>query len=186
MRTGFGGTLGILGFIGCSLALSLIPASPANGTKRLGLLAGAAFSQGTSLGPLINVAFYLYPGAAALLARRRSYLYLGGILSSAMSLFITMRFATWFVGGGAALFQAELYGGLLIFAGYVVFDTQLAIEKAESGRGDVISTALDLFVDLVAIFVRLLVILMKNAQSKDEERDRRRPRAGRWARRSEL
>ena len=123
---------------------------------------------------------------AALLARRRSYLYLGGILSSAMSLFITMRFATWFVGGGAALFQAELYGGLLIFAGYVVFDTQLAIEKAESGRGDVISTALDLFVDLVAIFVRLLVILMKNAQSKDEERDRRRPRAGRWARRSEL
>lgn len=62
MRTGFGGTLGILGFIGCSLALSLIPASPANGTKRLGLLAGAAFSQGTSLGPLINVAFYLYPG----------------------------------------------------------------------------------------------------------------------------
>lgn len=97
-----------------------------------------------------------------------------------------MRFATWFAGGGAALFQAELYVGLLMFAGYIVFDTQLAIEKAESGSADVVNTSLDLFVDFVAIFVRLLVILLRNAQNKEDKRDRRRSRSGRLARRTEL
>lgn len=61
MVTGFGGTLGILAFMGCAIALSIIPASPSTKTKRLALLAGAAFSQGTTLGPLINLSFHFYP-----------------------------------------------------------------------------------------------------------------------------
>ena len=64
-----------------------------------------------------------------------------------------MRLGTWVFGGRAMMFQAELYGGMLIFLGYVLFDTQVIIEKAYSGQKDHIKAALDLFVDFVAIFV---------------------------------
>ena len=82
-----------------------------------------------------------------------------------------MRFATLFIGGGALLFQAELYIGLFVFMGYVLFDTQLIVERAEAGDRDYIKHALDLFVDLAAIFVRLVVILMKNAQEKQTRKE---------------
>ena len=36
-----------------------------------------------------------------------------------------MRLATWVFGGGALLFQAELYIGLAVFSGYIVYDTQV-------------------------------------------------------------
>lgn len=62
MLTGIGGVLGMLGFLGCSIALGSIPALPGNLGKRRALLAGAAFSQGACLGPLVNVALAVQPG----------------------------------------------------------------------------------------------------------------------------
>lgn len=133
-----------------------------------------------------TAAIFLCFSGAALLARRRSYLFLGGMLSSVLAVFATMRLVTWFTGGGAALFEAELYLGLLVFLGYVLYDTQLAVEKAEAGDRDTVRAAQDLFIDFMAVFVRLLVILLRNAGKRDEEegRDRRRSRGGR--RRTEL
>ena len=69
-----------------------------------------------------------------MLARRRSYLFLGGALSSALSLMLVFRLGTWLMGSGRALaFQAELYLGLLIFVGYVLFDTQVMHSEEKSG-----------------------------------------------------
>lgn len=47
---------------------------------------------------------------------------------------------------------------------------QMIVEKAELGDTDHIKHALDLFVDFVAIFVRLLVIMLQNAEKREEKR----------------
>ena len=44
---------------------------------------------------------------AAMLAKRRSWLYLGGTLSSAISVMMVMRLGTWFFGGRALVFQVS-------------------------------------------------------------------------------
>lgn len=46
-------------------------------------------------------------------------------MSSALSVFMVLRLGSFFLGGHAFVFQAELYGGLLVFVGYVLFDTQV-------------------------------------------------------------
>merc|ERR1711916_310146 len=109
--------------------------------------------------------------AVALYAPRgRNTLLLGGILGSGLSALLVLSIANMFVGS-STLFTAQLWGGLVLFSGFVAFDTQLIIMRAESGFRDEISAAIDLFIDVVAIFVRLLIILSKN--SKNKKRDRR-------------
>ena len=49
----------------------------------------------------------------------------------------------------------------------------MIIERAYAGEKDHIQHALSLFVDFMAIFVRILVILMQNAEKKDNKRKRR-------------
>ena len=49
----------------------------------------------------------------------------------------------------------------------------MIIEKAYAGEMDHVKHALSLFVDFMAIFVRILVILMQNAEKKDNKRKRR-------------
>jgi FtsH-binding integral membrane protein len=65
------------------------------------------------------------------------------------------------------------YLGLLVFSGYVLFDTQLVVERASAGDFDQIQHALDLFVDFMAIAVRVLIILMKNQEEKEKRKRRR-------------
>ena len=36
-----------------------------------------------------------------------------------------MRLASFVFGSGALLYQAELYGGLAVFSGYIIYDTQV-------------------------------------------------------------
>jgi len=48
-------------------------------------------------------------------------------------------------------------------------DTQLMILRAESGRTDFIHDSLQLLIDFVAIFVRLLIILSKKSDDKKKK-----------------
>lgn len=63
---------------------------------------------------------------------------------------------------------------------------QTIVERAEAGDRDDLRHALDLFVDFAAIFVRLLVILLKSQQNKEAERQREGQRRNRSARSTRL
>jgi FtsH-binding integral membrane protein len=157
--------------------------------RRMGMLCGFGFFQGLSLGPLLSLAAFIDPAlivtallgtvavfacftAAAVVAKRRAYLYLGGILGSAVSLMFVLSLMNMFFRS-VNFYMVELYGGLLIFSGYVVFDTQLILEKAEAGSVDVVGHAATLFVDFVAIFVRILIILLRNSDKKSNNKSRK-------------
>ncbi|XP_073283574.1 bax inhibitor 1-like [Primulina huaijiensis] len=184
-----GGFLTTLGCMGSIIWLLSVPQYEEK--KRMSLLMAAALFEGASVGPLIELAIDFDPSiivsafvgcavafgcfsAAAMVARRREYLYLGGLLSSGLSILFWLHFASSIFGGSMALFKFELYFGLLVFVGYIVVDTQDIIEKAHFGDLDYVKHTLTLFTDFVAVFVRILIIMLKNASEKEEKKKKRR------------
>jgi FtsH-binding integral membrane protein len=150
------------------------------------------FFQGTSVGSLVEVALNVSPlvvvqaflatvavfvsfAAVATLSERRSMLYLYGIVSSGLSWLFLASMVNLFVGS-AALFSAELYLGLALFVGYVCADSQMIIERADAGDDDYVRHALELFLDFVAIFVRILVIFMRSKIDARETESRKKRR----------
>ncbi|CAK8539526.1 unnamed protein product [Lathyrus sativus] len=184
-----GGILTTIACVGTSVWLLSTP--PYEERKRLSLLMAAAMFQGASIGPLIDLAIQVDPSlifssfvatalafgcfsGAALVAKRREYLYLGGLVSSGLSILLWLHFASSIFGGSMALFKFELYFGLLVFVGYIVVDTQEIVEKAHFGDLDYVKHALTLFTDLAAIFIRILVIMLKNSGERTEKKKKRR------------
>lgn len=64
-----------------------------------------------------------------------------------------------------SLLQIQLYLGLVMFCGFVLFDTQLIIERFNNGDNDYIWHSVDLFIDFIAIFKRLLIILASKVET---------------------
>ena len=66
---------------------------------------------------------------------------------------------------------AYLMLGLFVACLYIIFDTQIIVEKAERGDKDVPTHTLLLFVDLFELFIRILQILIKlNEDNKKKEK----------------
>ncbi|KAH1176568.1 hypothetical protein KIL84_021302 [Mauremys mutica] len=174
-----------LGSLGLLIWLMATPHSRETEQKRLGILAGFALLTGANLGPLLEMCITINPSIiptaflgtavifscfslSALYARRRSFLYLGGFLLSGLSLMLLFSLINVFVGS-TWLFTANLYLGLMVMCGFVLFDTQLIIEKAESGDKDYIWHCVDLFLDFINIFRELMILLGMNEEPPGDE-----------------
>jgi FtsH-binding integral membrane protein len=148
------------------------------------------FFQGASIGSLVELGLQVSPvvvaqafvmtvltfgcfAAAATLSERRSMLYLYGLLSSGLSWLMFASLANFFFQS-PALFGAELYLGLALFIGYVCADSQMIIERADLGDNDYVRHALELFLDFVAIFVRILIIFIRSREDRNQSRRKRR------------
>ncbi|XP_069034676.1 probable Bax inhibitor 1 [Lepisosteus oculatus] len=181
-----GGVLSLLGSLGMMAWLAMTPHCPETEKKRLGILAGFAFFTGVGLGPVMDFVIAINPSIivtaflgtsiifacftmSALYAQRRSYLFLGGTLMSGLSLLFLLSLFNMFFGS-VMLFKAHMYIGLMLMCGFVLFDTQLIIEKAEMGDKDYIWHCVDLFLDFVTIFRKLMVILAMNEKEKKKEK----------------
>jgi FtsH-binding integral membrane protein len=182
IRFHLGGLLSAIGAV-MIIAILAFDVDKQNWQKRVPLLGVYGFLQGLSLGPLCNLAIQIDPailltaflgttivfvcfGLSAIYSERRSYLWLGGVISSSMMFLAVLGLVSIF-WRPMWIFSIQLYFGLAVFCAYVLFDTQMIIEKAEAGSDDFVGHALELFIDFVAIFTRILIILIKNAQEKE-------------------
>nr|XP_027224713.1 bax inhibitor 1-like [Penaeus vannamei] len=94
----------------------------------------------------------------ALYAPDGHYLYLRGTLMSVLLTLIWVSIYNIFFGS-QLLFKANLYIGLAVMCGFIVYDTQFIVERARRGDMDYVMHSLNLFVDFVGVFWRLLMIL---------------------------
>eukprot|EP01060_Flectonema_neradi_P033609 TRINITY_DN568_c0_g1_i3.p1 TRINITY_DN568_c0_g1~~TRINITY_DN568_c0_g1_i3.p1 ORF type:complete len:227 (+),score=32.76 TRINITY_DN568_c0_g1_i3:68-748(+) len=146
---------------------------------RLSMFLTFGFLGGWGVGPIISIydipteavltAFALTTlifvcfTASAMYSKRGEWLHIGGILSSC----ITGLFAVWVLSLFFTIpfFHTILiYGGLVVFSLYVAYDTAIMIENANNGNKDAMIDSINLFIDFLAIFKRILIIL---AESRD-------------------
>lgn len=180
-----GGFLTAFGSIVLMLLLYATPDSGENEKLRLAYLLGFAGLSGLSTGPLLDLAITIDPSIvatafmgtsvvfgcftlAALYAPDRKYLYLGGTLLSLMSTMFWMALFNVFFGSHF-IFQLNLYVGLAVMCGFVLYDTQIIMEKCRRGDRDYVWHAVDLFVDFMGIFRRILIILMQKEDQRKKK-----------------
>lgn len=183
-----GGIMFSLLGLGLALGLFMTPDNGKNRGMRMGMLLGFAFLTGLGLGPLLQMAIMMNPAlvpsammltsvifagftGAALFAPDGKYLYLGGTLLSGLNTLLILGFLNIFFQS-QLLFQAHLYIGLLVFCGFIVFDTQVIIRKARNGDRDFIAHSLDLFIDFVQIFRKVLILLMQKDERDNKNKKR--------------
>lgn len=53
-------------------------------------------------------------------------------------------------------------------SGFVLFDTQMIMEKRRAGSTDCIKHSMDLFFDLISMFRRLLIILTQKVRARQQ------------------
>ena len=157
-----------------------------HGTKFVCLLAIAAI-DGASLRPLMDYAHQIDPViiinalvyTAAIFAsftlvsfvtKRRSMLFLGGVLSSILLGLSFGFFFSWILGTSFISYFAYNVLMLVVFSFYVIYDTQLIVEKAHMGDYDYNLHALELFIDLIRIFVHIVRILIENSEKKKKDK----------------
>jgi|ERR1711868_14292 len=174
--------------LGLSLYLIFNLASRQGTNKeRLLKLIGFGVTSGAGLRPLLDMAIrvnqnivptaciltasiFLCFSLVSLMAKERSLLYLGGMLSSALSAMFWISISNMFFGS-SGLSSLTLYGGVFIMSGYVCYDTQMIVARFEMGDRDFIYHSLDLFVDFISILRKLIIILTKK---ENDNRKRRR------------
>ncbi|XP_065840494.1 probable Bax inhibitor 1 [Oscarella lobularis] len=180
-----GGILASLVSFGFLMALMFTKNSKGNSMKRMGFLMGFAACTGLGLGPILDFAVAVDPSIiptaflgtcvifasftlSALWAKQRSYLYMGGTLFSCLNLLMLAGLINLFARS-TFLFNIQLYGGLALMCAFVLFDTQLIVEKRRSGDDDFIWHSVDLFIDFIDIFRRLVIILGMNKKKNNKD-----------------
>ncbi|MBA0652106.1 hypothetical protein Goklo_019387 [Gossypium klotzschianum] len=133
----------------------LLSTPPCEEQKRVSLLMASAVFEGASIGPLIDLAIQIDPRSCYVSKATRVPL-------------------PWWLALIWCVRASLIYLGLLVFVGYMIVDTQDIIEKAHLGDLDYVKHALTLFTDFVAVFVRILIIMLKNSAEKSEKKKKRR------------
>ncbi|XP_064466013.1 probable Bax inhibitor 1 isoform X2 [Ornithodoros turicata] len=173
--------------LGLLIALFTVQDNGKNQHIRLGILVGFAFTTGLGMGPLLDIVVSVDPSIvltaflgtciiftcftlSALYADHGRWIYLGGTLMSMLTTMSLLALANIFLGS-LLLFELHLYLGIFLMCCFVLYDTQLIIEKRKHGDKDYIRHSIDLFIDFVAIFRRLLIILTQKESGKREKRN---------------
>lgn len=157
---------------------------PTNSLQKHAFWAAFSVSQGLFLAP-----FYFYNPAIlaraglytlgtvgslsyiAATAKTDQYLYLGGPLLAGLTVIILSGLAPMVLPVTAvrtlALTDAiSIYGGIAIFGGYVLYDTQKIMQRARLGYRDAVAESLSLELDAINLFIRFVIMLTGGQRRK--------------------
>ncbi|CDJ61434.1 hypothetical protein, conserved [Eimeria maxima] len=120
-----------------------------------------------------SVAIFFCFSAAALVAKQRSYLYLGSILGAALTYLSLASLVNIFLRA-QLVNNVILWGGLFMYLGFVVYDTQLAVAQFDMGNRDYLLHALQFYVNFLSLFLRLVAILSERQEENNRRKRERR------------
>ena len=93
------------------------------------------------------------------------FMFLGGFLSAGLTMLIGSSILQYF-WPSPALKNIRLYGGIMLFCLYVLFDTQVLIENAKKKeKWDPINESLELYLDAINLFIKILELLAENSKN---------------------
>lgn len=105
----------------------------------------------------------------AFTAKNDAFLFLGGPLMMGLTgLICTQVLGIFFPFSGAAV-SLMLYGGLTLFSGFLLYDTQKMMLKARMNTDpnpDLVASAIHIYMDIVNIFMYLVQILSNSNRKK--------------------
>ena len=138
-----------LGFIS-TMALSMVPLI---NMASMPIIYDALFATGITMGGL---------GLVAYNSPSEQFLKWGGALSMGLAGMIGISLVNIF-WPSKALFNIYMYGGLVLFSGFVLYDTQKIIYNAKiKQQWDPINESLGIYLDAVILFQHFVMIFMNN------------------------
>ncbi|BFZ17367.1 hypothetical protein BsWGS_20406 [Bradybaena similaris] len=174
-----GGTIAAM--IGTGMVARSIPYQKGFGAKQMAWLVhvavvGAVVAPLTLLGgPLLVKAAWYTAGvvgglsAVAVCAPSEKFLNMGGLLGAGLGVVFVSSLGSAFLPPttalGAGLYSMSIYGGLVLFSLFVLYDTQRIIKKAEEHPVyaerpfDPVNASIGIYIDTVNIFMRIAMIM---------------------------
>jgi FtsH-binding integral membrane protein len=105
----------------------------------------------------------------AICAPSEKFLNMGGPLAIGLGVVFASSIGSMFLSPatalGAGLYSISLYGGLLLFSGFLLYDTQKIIKRAETHPAfgfapyDPINNCISIYLDTLNIFIRIVTLL---------------------------
>jgi len=174
----------IAAMIGSGMVARSIPYQEGFGKKQLAWMAhcavlGAVVAPICFLGgPILYRAAWYTAGmvgglsTVAACAPSDKFLYMGGPLAMGFGVIFMASLASNFLPPttalGAGVYSLALYGGLILFGGFLLYDTQKIIHRAENHpyygltKFDPINNSISIYTDTINIFIRIAQILAMN------------------------
>jgi len=174
----------IAAMIGSGMVARSIPYQEGFGKKQLAWMAhcavlGAVVAPICFLGgPILYRAAWYTAGmvgglsTVAACAPSDKFLYMGGPLAMGFGVIFMASLASNFLPPttalGAGVYSLALYGGLILFGGFLLYDTQKIIHRAKNHpyygltKFDPINNSISIYTDTINIFIRIAQILAMN------------------------
>jgi len=172
----------IAAMIGSSMVVRSIPYSPGVGAKQAAwfvhcAVVGAVIAPLCLLGgPILTRAAWYTAGmvgglsTVAVCAPSDQFLYMGGPLAMGLGIVFCASLGSAFLPPttalGAGMYSVAMYGGLILFGAFLLYDTQKVIHKAENHPAyygappfDPVNASIGIYMDTINIFIRIASLL---------------------------
>lgn len=167
--------------MGSGMIAQSIPYTPGLGSKQLAwavhsAIVGAVIAPLCLVGgPILLRAAWYTAGVVgglstlAVCAPSEKFLTMGAPLAMGFGVVFAASIGSMFLPAstalGAGLASISLYGGLLLFSGFLLYDTQKIVKRAENTplhgghQFDPVNNAIHIYMDTLNIFIRIVTIL---------------------------